>query len=98
MRFLENLSDLLHAHKMTRSDLARALNISPSTVNSWYSRSCENIALKTIVDIAAYFHVSIDDLVNGTQQQTAAGLTADDVAQLKRLLAYYEKIESGGKV
>lgn len=94
MKFLENLSDLLYANKMSRSDLARAINIAPSTVNSWFNRSCENISLKTLVDIANYFHTTLDELVNGKTQTKATGLTTKDIEQLKRLLTYYEEIES----
>lgn len=94
MKFLENLSDLLYANKMSRSELARAINVAPSTVNSWFNRSCENVSLKTLVDIAKYFNISLDELVNGTTPKKDTGFTKKEVEQLKRLLTYYEEIES----
>lgn len=90
MTFLENLTDLLYFNKMSRSDLARALNIPPSTINSWYNRSCENVALKTVVDIAKYFDVSLDDLVNGTVT-IKAELSDTERQRLERLLDYHNK-------
>ena len=94
MKFLENLSDLLHVNNMSRSDLARAINISPSTVNSWFNRSCENVSLKTLVDIAKYFNITLDELVNGTTQTQNAVLSKQEIEQIKRLLTYYDIIES----
>lgn len=98
MRFLENLDILLYRNKLTRSDLARAAGLSPSTVNAWFNRSCENVSLKSLVEIAQYFNVTLDDLVNGdlSAPAPAESLTNDEVAQLKRLLAYAEKMERGG--
>lgn len=93
MRFLENLDYLLHKNKMTRSDLARATGLAPSTVNSWFNRSSDNVTLVSLLKIANYFNVSLDELVNGETVAPASDtLTRHDVQQLKRLLAYYEKI------
>lgn len=35
MVFLDNLDFLLKAHNMKRADLARAIHVAPSTINSW---------------------------------------------------------------
>lgn len=102
MRFLENLDDLLHVNKMSRSDLARAIGIGPSTVNAWFNRSCENVSLKSLVAVADYFKITLDDLVNGDLSKSAPAntesLTNDEIAQLKRLLTYADKIERGGNI
>lgn len=66
MNFLKNLNALLESQNISRAELARRLNIAPSTINSWYSKGCDNISLRFIVKIANYFNVTIDDLVNGT--------------------------------
>lgn len=65
MNFLSNLELLLKNKNMTRADLARALNVAPSTINSWYARGSENISIKNIKQIAAYFSISLESLVNG---------------------------------
>lgn len=63
--FLNNLEMLLQSKNMKRADLARALSIAPSTINSWYARGSENISIKNIKQIAAFFGVSLEYLVNG---------------------------------
>lgn len=67
MEFLNNLDFLLKAHAMKRIDLARALNIAPSTINSWYARGTDKIKLQVLIDIADYFGVSLEFLVNGNK-------------------------------
>lgn len=65
MDFLNNLDILLKNNGMKRADLARAINVSPSTINSWYARGSEKISLKVLKSIALYFNVSLEVLING---------------------------------
>ena len=65
MNFLTNLDLLLKAHNMKRADLARAIGVAPSTINSWYARGSENVNLKTLKAISNYFNVSLEVLING---------------------------------
>jgi transcriptional regulator with XRE-family HTH domain len=67
MEFLANLDFLLKAHDMKRVDLARALNIAPSTINSWYARGTDKIKLQVLIDISNYFNVSLEYLINGSK-------------------------------
>lgn len=67
MEFLDNLDFLLKSHNMKRADLARALNIAPSTINSWYARGTDKIKLQVLIDIADYFRVSLEFLINGNK-------------------------------
>lgn len=67
MVFLENLDFLLKAHNMKRADLARAIHIAPSTINSWYARGTDKIKLQVLIDIADYFSVSLEFLINGNK-------------------------------
>ena len=50
---------------MKRADLARAIGVAPSTINSWYARGSSKISIKVLKDIAAYFNVSLEVLING---------------------------------
>lgn len=50
---------------MKRSDLARAINVSPSTINSWYARGSEKVSLTVLRKIAIFFNVSLEVLING---------------------------------
>lgn len=70
MDFLENLDFLLKSNHMKRADLARAINIAPSTINSWYARGSEKVNIKVLKDIAAYFDVSLEFLINGNDITT----------------------------
>ena len=94
MRFLENLDYLLKSNGMTRSDLARAINIAPSTINSWFNRSCDGVALKSLVEIANYFNVTLDDLVNGENMQEKAikisPFSELEIETLRRMIKRYE--------
>lgn len=103
MNFLNNLDYLLKLNRMSRSDLGRAVSISPSTINSWFNRSSDGVALKSLVDIANYFNISLDILVNSADIakdmtkaeekrviEIANPFTDNEVKQIKRLLKYYE--------
>lgn len=99
MNFLKNLDYLLYTHHMTRADLGRAIDIAPSTINSWFNRSSDGVALKSLVKIADYFNVTLDNLVTDDLTAHTAGsskLDESEVARLKRLLAYVDKL--GGKL
>ena len=67
MEFLDNLDFLLKAHDMKRADLARAIHIAPSTINSWYARGTDKIKLQVLIDISNYFNVSLEFLINGNK-------------------------------
>ena len=96
MRFLETLNSLLYEKRMTRSDLARALDIPASTINSWFNRGCDGLALSTLIKIADYFNVSLDYLVTGKDDNRTVkteGLTPEDIQTLKRLVKYADKLK-----
>ena len=62
--FLKNLTRLMEQHELNRKELAIKIGIAPSTVNSWYNRSYENVSLKTLRKLSAFFNVTIEELVN----------------------------------
>lgn len=63
--FLTNLEVLLKNNDMSRSDLARAIEVAPSTINSWYARGSEKVSITILRKIAVYFNVSLEVLING---------------------------------
>ena len=65
MNFLINLDYLLTVNKMTRSELARKIEIAPSTINAWYTKDYKGITLKNLIKLSKCFDVTIEDLVNG---------------------------------
>lgn len=77
MHLLENLDELMKRNKLNRTELAKEIGIAPSTINSWYSRSCENITIKTLMKVANYFNVSVEELVHDTPEKELTFSTAD---------------------
>lgn len=69
MEFLKNLEFLLNENNMSRAELARKIGIAPSTVNAWFNKSCDGVSLKTLKDIANYFNVTLETLVNSQNIQ-----------------------------
>lgn len=65
MNFLINLEYLLTVNKMSRSELARKIEIAPSTINAWYTKDYRGITLKNLIKLSRCFDVTIEDLVNG---------------------------------
>lgn len=65
MYLLENLTELMQEKNINRTELAKAIGISASTINSWYNRSCENISLQTLLKLSSYFNITMEELVNG---------------------------------
>ena len=64
MNLLKNLDYLMRVNNLTRAQLSRELSIAPSTINTWFSKGCENISLRFLIKLSEYFGVSIDDLVH----------------------------------
>lgn len=65
MYLLENLTKLMKEKDINRSELAKEIGLSSSTINSWYNRSCENISLQTLLKLSKYFNITMEELVNG---------------------------------
>lgn len=63
MDFLNNLEKKMNEKNLNKSQLAKGMGVAPSTVNSWFNRSAENITLKTLKKLADFLDCSIDSLV-----------------------------------
>ena len=66
MNFLNNLDNLMKNKNITKKELANVLGISPATITMWFTRGCDNVNLSTVINIANYFGITIDELVNGS--------------------------------
>ena len=92
MNFLKNLTHLMEINNMSRNDLAKAVGIAPSTVNSWFNRGYENISLKTLLKLSRFFHITIDELVDGSIADNYKEL--NEIKRIREFLKKYEiKIE-----
>ena len=90
--FLTNLDLLLKSNNMKRADLARAIHVAPSTINSWYARGSEKVNIKVLKDIATYFNVSLEVLINGDTYASIC-FTEDDYTQEElELIANFGKM------
>lgn len=64
MNFIKNLDYLLEKKEMKKSDLAREINVAPSTISAWYNGKYEKVSLQVLKKLSNYFNVTIDELVN----------------------------------
>lgn len=92
MNFLINLEGLLKNNNMKRADLARAINVAPSTINSWYARGSEKVSIKVLNDIATYFNVSLEVLVNGDKYTSLYFSEYEYTKQELELIANFSKM------
>lgn len=88
MNFLKNLTHLMEINNMSRNDLAKAVGIAPSTVNSWFNRGYENISLKTLLKLSRFFNITIDELVDGSIADNYKEI--NEIKRIRELLKKYE--------
>lgn len=69
MDFIKNLEKKMQEKNLNKSQLARGMGVAPSTVNSWFNRSAENITLRTLKKLAEFLDCSIDSLVFGDEKE-----------------------------
>jgi transcriptional regulator with XRE-family HTH domain len=62
---------------MNRSDFAKAVGISISTVNSWYNRGYQNVSLSSLLKITNYFGITIEQLVYDDTNKNISFSTKD---------------------
>ena len=94
MNFLHNLDYLLHINKMSRAELARTIDIAPSTINAWYTKDYKGITLKNLVKLSKCFEVTIEDLVNGdinTLSFTSDNYTESELKAIKDFSDYIKR-------
>lgn len=69
---LENILILIGTKKGSQRRFTEALGLCPSTVGDWKSGKSRSYT-KRLPQIASYFNISIDALLNGTSSYTASG-------------------------
>lgn len=70
MYFIKNLDYLLEKKEIKKSDLAREINIAPSTISAWYNGKYEKVSLTVLKKLSAFFNVTMDELVNNDLSTT----------------------------
>lgn len=101
MRFLENLDYLLTIHKLSRAELARQIDIAPSTINAWYTKDYKGISLKNLVKLSHFFNVTIEDLVyseNISLIFTSKEFTESELMAIKNFADYIKMTRNLGRI
>lgn len=91
MNLAENIADLRKNRGLTQAQLAEALHITPAAVSKWETGASVP-DLDTLVALADYFRVSMDDLLGRTLKRSRTVLFApeEDVRKMAlRLLNLY---------
>ena len=65
--FLKNLDKLMLERRINKSVLARESGVPYTTIDGFYKKGWDNVKLSTLLKLAAYFEISLDALVNGTE-------------------------------
>lgn len=89
MSFGDNLRALLEERKLTQKELAKQLNLAPSTMGS-YVQNTREPDFDTLKTIAKYFDVSTDYLLDFTSNQTLSH-QEDDLLRVFRSLTSTQK-------
>lgn len=84
------------AKGISRRRSAKGCGISPSAVDSWFSRSAENIGLQTLKKLSEYFGIGIEDLVHGSRQTreitfSSSAYTDEELNQIKQFAHFLIK-------
>ena len=77
------LRELRLMHKMSQSDLAKAIHVSQQAITKWETGKSEPSS-SNIVDIYKYFNVSSDYLLGATDEKTPD----KDMSKNQKLVAY----------
>ncbi len=77
------LRELRLMHKMSQSDLAKAIHVSQQAITKWETGKSEPSS-SNIVDISKYFNVSSDYLLGETDDKTPD----KDMSKNQKLVAY----------
>lgn len=89
MSFGDNLRALIEERNMTQKELAKQLNIAPSTMGS-YVQNTREPDFNTLKLLAKYFDVSTDYLLDFNSNQTVSH-QEDDLLRIFRSLSPVQK-------
>ncbi len=95
---LSNLEYLMAKNNLTKSSLAKLLELSNSTVYSWWSRGTDNISISTLIKLSRLFNTTMDKLILGSEpleiseELISNSKDTEAITEIKNLLKkYYEE-------
>ena len=95
MGFNKNVIKYLKENKITKAELAKAVGIPYTTLDSMLKRNSDSSRVATIYKIAEYLGVSLEELV--FDKNTKSDDTATYTEEEKRLIVDFRHIDSRGK-
>lgn len=90
--FSENFKEQLKLNKISQRDLAKHLNVTPSTLNGWVNGTRQP-DFDMVKKIAIYLNVTTDFLL-GHEKKEPAELTTDSVMYELKKRGLYDKLNS----
>lgn len=85
----ETLRALIEENNLTQKQLAQILNMAPSTLGGYVQGTSEP-DIETLKNIAAYFHVSMDYLLDFSKEESAVS-GEQELLRIFRTLAVRER-------
>lgn len=93
MNFTDKLNVLMEKKNIRISDLSRGSGIPYTTIDGFYKKGYSNIKLSTLRQLAEYFDVSIDYLVNDNYSKESFNSDSEET----ELLMKYRCLDAQGK-
>lgn len=90
--FLETLDNLMKKRGLNKNSFSKESGIAYTTIDGFYKKGYDNVKLSTLRQVANFFHVSLDYLVDGEDSQPVN----KDMDE-NRILNAYRKLNSIGK-
>lgn len=91
-----NIKELRKSHNLTQEQLAEAMNVTVGTVSKWESAS-SSPDIEMIVELADFFHISVDVLLGYQWKSTSAGKCVEYLHTLRNEHQYEKAVAEARK-
>lgn len=89
---LKNLKSLRKSSRMTQEKLAKAMNVSQTSIGSWELGSREP-SCEDLIRLADYFNVSLDYLMGRNDDRQCRSLSSED----EKILSVFKRLDKDNK-
>lgn len=91
-----NIKEFRKSHNLTQEQLAEAMNVTVGTVSKWESAS-SSPDIEMIVELADFFHISVDVLLGYQWKSTSAGKCVEYLNTLRNEHQYEKAVAEARK-
>lgn len=77
MHLQNNIKYLLNKNNLSYRDVSKESGVSTRAISFIVNKDCSNITISTIIKLATFFNVSIDDLINVDLENVPPGGTLE---------------------